>query len=32
MTDVLDSPEVGVLATLAEEATRSTQEGIKRFC
>jgi len=31
MTDVLDSPEVGALATLAEEVTRSTQEGVKRF-
>ena len=31
MSTVLDSPEITVLRTLAQEATRSTAEGIKRF-
>ena len=31
MDDILNSPEVDDLATLVEEAARSTQEGVKRF-
>lgn len=31
MNTILDSPEVEQLATLVEEATRSTEEGVKRF-
>jgi len=28
---ILDSPEVGKLERLIEEATRSTEEGVRRF-
>ena len=31
MSEILDSPEIGALATLVEEAARSTKEGVKRF-
>ena len=31
MSDILDSAEVGSLATLVEEVARSTEEGVKRF-
>jgi len=31
MTDILQSPKIGSLATLVEEAARSTEEGVKRF-
>ena len=31
MNDVLDCPEIEELSTIIEEATRSTEEGIKRF-
>jgi len=31
MNEILDSPEIEILSTIIEEATRSTDEGVKRF-
>ena len=31
MNEILDTPEIENLSTIIEEATRSTEEGVKRF-